>query len=165
MPKFLIPDYMKKFNCIGSGCDDNCCNLPWKVLIDYPTYEKINNSKEDYCQELMEDMIINQENPSQLYYAHMKKNKNICSQLDDEYLCKIQLELGHDYLPRTCKLYPRIPNQVDGIFEFSGLMSCPEIVRLALLNKEVMEFEYTDYLTDLLQLHCDTDDRYLFHSA
>lgn len=60
--------------------------------------------------------------------------------LSPEGLCEIQLKLGEDYLSTTCSSYPRVTNIINGSFEQSASMSCPEAARLALLNPEPMEF-------------------------
>lgn len=64
-----------------------------------------------------------------------------CAFLNEDQLCSIQLELGPEYLSHTCRVYPRVINQVNQVVEKSTTMSCPEAARLALLNKEKMEFD------------------------
>ncbi|SHH27451.1 lysine-N-methylase [Thermosyntropha lipolytica DSM 11003] len=56
-------------------------------------------------------------------------------------LCKIQRNLGEEYLSDTCALYPRHLVKIDGRHERSLTMSCPEAARLALLNPDGMAFE------------------------
>ena len=63
-----------------------------------------------------------------------------CTMLDDDRLCKIQKELGPEFLSNTCAVYPRTLNRVDNIVEKSATLSCPETARLALLNKDGIGF-------------------------
>jgi len=61
--------------------------------------------------------------------------------MNEESLCRIQLELGEEYLCNVCATYPRIANIVNNVFEKSATMSCPEAARLALLNPDRIEFD------------------------
>lgn len=63
-----------------------------------------------------------------------------CIMLDENRLCKIQLELGPEFLSNTCAVYPRKFNSVDHLVEKSATLSCPETARLALLNKDCIGF-------------------------
>lgn len=60
--------------------------------------------------------------------------------LTQEGWCKIQSELGEEYLCNTCSTYPRIYNEVETRIEKSMTISCPESARLILLNKEGIDF-------------------------
>lgn len=66
--------------------------------------------------------------------------KNVCTMLTQEGWCKIQSELGEEYLCNTCSTYPRIYNEVETRIEKSMTISCPESARLILLNKEGIDF-------------------------
>ncbi|WP_289140211.1 flagellin lysine-N-methylase [uncultured Brevibacillus sp.] len=74
-------------------------------------------------------------------YARIKMNEEReCSLLDENRLCSIQLQLGHEYLSNTCAIYPRILNKVDETVEKSTTLSCPEAARLVLLNEKGIQF-------------------------
>jgi len=72
-----------------------------------------------------------------------------CPFLDDKMLCRIQYTMGEEYLSDTCALYPRYLRKIDGKFERSATMSCPEIARLGLLNPEGMAFELIEEDVDI----------------
>lgn len=59
-------------------------------------------------------------------------------------LCKIYRVLGEGYLSDTCALYPRILRKIDGKFERSANISCPEIARLALFKPNGIAFEHIE---------------------
>lgn len=138
----LQPTYMKEFRCIGGACEDSCC-VGWRVDLDketYLTYKKI----QDEELKLIFDKMLNRKHngKSDASYGKIKMdNKGRCPFLDENNLCKIHGKLGAEYLSDTCTYYPRIVNRVDGKFERSATMSCPEIARLALLNTEGIVFE------------------------
>ncbi|NFR86491.1 MULTISPECIES: flagellin lysine-N-methylase [unclassified Clostridium] len=140
--KILIPQYIKKFKCIGSNCEDSCC-IGWRIDIDYDTYRKYKTSKDKKLQLIINKNISKNRSGNQTHenYAKIKLKNNKCPFLGEEKLCKIQLEKGYEYLSKTCATYPRYSSIIDGILEKSLTMSCPEAVRLALLNPKPMEFD------------------------
>ncbi|MDR7000998.1 flagellin lysine-N-methylase [Neobacillus niacini] len=138
----LVPQYMHEFSCIGPACEDSCC-VGWRVGIDKSTYKKYKKSNDKELKQLFEENVKrNRLDPSDTRYATLKMdNKNRCSFLSEENLCKIQLNLGENMLSNTCAVYPRRFNRVNGVFEKSLTMSCPEAARLALLNPNGIEFD------------------------
>lgn len=140
--KVLVPRYISDFKCIGSRCEDSCCS-GWKVDIDYNTYKKYRNLKEcDLKKKLNVNVNRNRSNNhSNSNYAKIKLKDGICPLLNEDKLCTIQLEKGHEYLSVVCRIYPRIVNKVYETVERSLTMSCPEAARIALLNKASMEFD------------------------
>jgi lysine-N-methylase len=138
----LVPQYMRQFKCIGSQCEDSCC-IGWRVTIDHATYRKYNRVRDfEFSSDLNTYIKRNRSNHSEDNYAKVKlKPDNSCPFLNDERLCKIQLQLGENYLSDVCTTYPRTANLVNDVREKSATMSCPEAARLALLNPDEMEFD------------------------
>ncbi len=139
----LVPQYMRQFICIGSQCEDSCC-IGWRVNIDHTTYRRYRRlRREGELQQALNVYVKrNRSNPSESNYAKIKlKSDNNCPFLNEERLCKIQLQLGEEFLSDVCATYPRTANQVNGVLEKSATMSCPEAARLALLNPNEMEFD------------------------
>lgn len=138
----LVPQYMRKFVCIGSECEDTCCK-GWQVNVDKATYKKYKKVTDPTLKPLLEENIKRiRSNSSEESYAKILLDKEKgCPMLTQEGLCGIQLALGEQYLSNVCLTYPRITNQVNGILEKSATTSCPEITRLALLNPQGIEFD------------------------
>lgn len=138
----LVPQYMRKFQCIGPSCEDSCC-VGWRVNIDEATYRKYQDVDHAELQTDLDKYVTrNRSNPSPANYAKIKmKGGGACPFLDGEKLCGIQKNLGESYLSNTCSQYPRSNNTTNGQLERSATVSCPEIARLALLNPEPMEFD------------------------
>ncbi len=162
----LTPTYMKDFRCIGSACEDSCC-IGWRVDLDKKTYYKYKNSKSEPLKELFELKVKRKNNnKTDGSYGTIKMQKdNSCPFLDEAKLCKIQLNLGESYLSNTCTFYPRQVNKVDGKFERSATVSCPEIARLALLEPNGIVFEqYKESAENAVFLHrtFDTEGHLLF---
>lgn len=138
----LVPQYMRNFACIGSHCEDSCC-IGWRVNVDEQTYKKYKNSNNTELKPLFEKNISRQRsNSSQASYAKINMGEGgRCSFLSEENLCKVQLNLGEEFLSNTCSIYPRAINRVNDVVEKSATMSCPEAARLALLNEGGIEFD------------------------
>lgn len=147
--QILLPDYMERFVCIGSECEDTCC-AGWTVTIDKSTYKQYRNTKDKELSKLFDEHIKrNKTNPSDSNYAKfIMKSDLSCPFLNEEKLCSIQLKLGENYLSHTCQTYPRVTNTVDEILELSATLSCPEAARLALLNPNKMQFNRKEEARD-----------------
>ncbi|MGE7917508.1 flagellin lysine-N-methylase [Viridibacillus sp. NPDC093762] len=145
----LTPQYMSDFSCIGSACEDTCC-AGWRVEIDEDTYKQYRKTRDIELKPLLDKKVTRQRSKaSSAAYAKIQMDKEgKCSFLNEENLCKIQLNLGPDLLSNTCAIYPRTLNKVNGIIEKSLTLSCPEAARLALLNPKGMEFEQLEEHSD-----------------
>lgn len=131
----LTPQYMRRFMCIGSQCEDTCC-FGWRVNIDRATYRKYRRVTDpELRQELDSCIKRNRSQPGEQNYARIKMDRGkACPFLNEESLCRIQLRLGEEFLSDICVTYPRVANLVNNVLEKSATMSCPEAARLALLN-------------------------------
>ncbi|MGN7387123.1 flagellin lysine-N-methylase [Sporosarcina sp. SAFN-015] len=139
--EFIAPNYMKEFQCIGSACDDTCC-AGWKVIVDKDTYKKYRNTNHPELKSLLKENVKrNRSAATDVSYAKIKMDSSgACTLLYDDHLCRIQKELGPDFLSNTCAVYPRNLNMVDNVVEKSATLSCPEAARLTLFNKNGIEF-------------------------
>ena len=141
-----MPLYYKEFQCIGGSCEDNCC-IGWDVEIDKKTYQKYQKLNEKELSQLFHNFVYKNSDSydHNVDYAivELAENKR-CPFLNEKHLCKIQGKLGHDYLSNVCATYPRYANEVNGIVEYSANISCPEVSRLVLKNKEGIKFSQED---------------------
>lgn len=146
MHKVLYPDYMLKFKCIGSDCEDTCCKH-WSIHIDretYLTYSRLEDR--ELSKQLLKNMEVkeaSQRTYEQYAVLKLDETTGMCKFLENG-LCTVHLKLGESYLSNVCAAYPRHSNQVDDTFETSAFLSCPEAVRLALLNPEGISFTYVE---------------------
>jgi lysine-N-methylase len=154
MPKvmlpMLVPQYVKKFACIGTECSDSCCRDGWQIPIDKKTYKKYVKLKDDELSPKLNKILKrNRQDANSANYALFQQESGCdCPMLNESGLCSIQLKLGESYLSQTCSVYPRIPNQINGVMEVSLTLSCPEAARLALLNPDGIEFDETEEEVD-----------------
>lgn len=147
--KILAPLYLQSFKCTGSQCEDTCCQ-GWTVYVNYDTYRKYQKIYDPELKQILAKSVArNRTTRDTRMYAKIKLAENgFCPLMNKENLCSLQLKKGESYLSDTCSVYPRITNVVDGVYERSATMSCPEAARIALLNPKPLEFEQTEQIAD-----------------
>ena len=138
----ISPNYAEKFQCIGSACEDTCCQ-GWNVPIDRGTYENYAQLPAGPLRTLIDESLLRgEEGSSHAEFARIRMtSSNQCPLLTEVRLCRIQQELGTDLLSYTCATYPRIVHSIGEIQETALALSCPEAVRLVLLNPALLETE------------------------
>lgn len=136
------PRYFKDFHCIGSECVDNCCH-GWRI--DW-TNEEVDKLKEaenasPELKELIERSFIPGENGKLKIKFDDKDN---CPFQTSDRLCRIQKELGAEYLSSTCTYYPRI-----GIIGKTALyrycfFTCEAVMRILINDDRAMNLVNVD---------------------
>ena len=164
------PRYYNEFSCTGGDCPMNCC-FGWSVvewknaevqklrnadcsekirsLIDtsfVPHYKdkqpvkkfkiQLNDNYKDV--KLIEDISFNENVES---YKIKMNEKRSCSFLTEDNFCSIQLELGAEYLSRTCRVYPRRSVLVGNTIYMYCNLSCYHVVDLLCNEKDSMILE------------------------
>lgn len=134
----VYPSYYNDFLCIGSKCNDSCC-IGWKIDVDLACHKKhVELSKKSNDKYI--DRFLTNSNPSVSKFSFIKKKKNgNCSFLDENNLCSIQKRFGENYLPDTCRTFPRRRVDFDEINIKTLSLACPEAARLCLSKKDSME--------------------------
>ena len=141
----LQPKYVADFQCDGSKCNAKCCGK-WRIDIDMETYKKYQRIKNP----AMRKKILSSIQPSTIQTGFQIKlnNKGVCPLLCEDNLCYIQRNMGEDALSQTCKVYPRMVQQI-GNYQFRMLaMTCPVAAEYALLSPNAMELQ---------QISCEED--------
>jgi lysine-N-methylase len=145
-PRAIRAEYSENFRCIGSACEDTCCQ-GWGLPIDQTTYEKYRALPASPLRNLIQISCLitpkgavftdgsGQTVREASVFAKIRMTpSNQCPMLSQNGLCRIHTELGAEYLSDTCANYPRIAHSIDGIEEKALALSCPEAARLVLLN-------------------------------
>lgn len=133
----LRPLYADSFRCIGPACEDHCC-CDWRVGVDKSVLDKYQALPEGPFRILLDRSIVKLPDPIGLQGSRYDAAIELlpsgdCPLLREDHLCSIHAELGEDYLPHTCAVYPRAIHTIDGIREQPLMLSCPEAARLVLL--------------------------------
>lgn len=124
------PAYYDSFRCIAGLCPDSCCK-EWEVEIDERTaayYRSLPGALGDRLRAVLKD------DPD--WGTVMTIENGRCPMWRDDGLCRIQAELGHDALCKTCREFPRLCHDYGTFREYGLELSCPEAARLILRAKD-----------------------------
>ncbi len=140
----LEPEYLARFQCIASRCEDTCCAGWSDIALDEDTADLYRTISHPPLAADLQGNVKWMESPAGGDAASITMDHTgRCPFLDTDRLCSIQRALGAEALCATCGLYPRISRFESGAIERSGTLSCPELARLALLNPEPITFTIT----------------------
>ena len=144
--KSIYPEYYNEFKCIGGSCEDSCC-IGWDIDIDKVTFRKYYKVQDLEMKRMFQKNVHNKEESfsDDVDYGKVKlKDDKRCPFLDCNNYCVIHSKLGEDYLSNVCTCFPRITNLVDGCYERSLDVACPEAARILLLNEEGIKFKESE---------------------
>lgn len=136
------PQYAHRFRCIGSDCEDTCCQ-GWQVPVDEATYRRYQNLPPGPLQSLIVDNLDPKpaaeaaKNPAVFAIIRMTPEHR-CPMLSEDRLCRIQNAYGAGLLSHTCASYPRIGHASHGHAITALTLSCPEAARLVLLSPDLL---------------------------
>ena len=125
----FYPKYYKNFVCIADRCPDSCCK-EWGVDVDADAaafYRQLPGPLGDRLREVLEDTDDG---------TIMTIENGRCPMWRQDGLCRIQAELGHDALCKTCREFPRLTHDYGDFVEMGLELSCPEAARLILDCKD-----------------------------
>jgi len=155
--KISYPKYYESFRCIASRCPDSCCHQ-WDVQVDEASaayYRSMPGPLGDQLRQVLQDV------DGETVMVNTADGR--CPMWRDDGLCRIQAQMGHDALCKTCREFPRLTHDY-GTFQEWGLeLSCPEAARLILSGQESqwVSIERTgigeaDYDEDIMQILLDS---------
>lgn len=121
--KITMPRYYREFRCIAADCPDSCCH-EWTVDVDPETaayYRGLPGALGDRLRE-----VLAEDDGTTV----MTITEGRCPMWRQDGLCRIQAELGHDALCKTCRDFPRLRHDYGDFVELGLELSCPEAARL-----------------------------------
>ena len=130
------PDYFDRFTCLASACPDSCCK-EWDVLVDTQSASYYRSLPGELGQRLRQVLTDVGED------VYMTIEDGRCPMWQTDGLCRIQAQLGHDALCKTCRDFPRITHDYGVFIELGLELSCPEAARL-ILSSPVEPFPFPD---------------------
>lgn len=119
------PQYYDVFRCVASDCPDSCCK-EWTVDVDVEAadyYRALEGELGDRLRAVLRDTADG---------TVMEIENGRCPMWRTDGLCRIQAELGHDALCKTCREFPRLRHDYGDFVELGLELSCPEAARLIL---------------------------------
>ena len=120
------PAYYDRFRCIAAQCPDSCCK-DWEVVVD-PESAKYYRELPGQLGDALRQVLTDWEDGSAL----MTIQDGRCPMWRADGLCRIQADLGHDALCKTCREFPRLTHDYGSFRELGLELSCPEAARLIL---------------------------------
>ena len=113
------------FRCIAGACTDSCCK-EWSVTVDPEAAEMYRNLPGDLGDRLCQ--VLAEEDGDTI----MVIEDGRCPMWRQDGLCRIQAQLGHDALCKTCREFPRLTHDYGDFVELGLELSCPEAARMIL---------------------------------
>lgn len=123
--KISYPEYYVNFSCIAGACPDSCCK-EWEVDVDDAAaafYRGLEGDLGDRLRQVLKDTGDG---------TVMTIQDGRCPMWQQDGLCRIQAELGHDALCQVCQTFPRLRHDYGDFVEMGLELSCPEAARLIL---------------------------------
>lgn len=124
------PAYFDHFQCIADRCPDSCCK-EWDVQVDEKSAAFYRDLPGALGQRLRQVMYTED---GDVYLAIEDRR---CPMWRSDGLCRIQAELGHDALCKTCRDFPRLTHDYGDFVEMGLELSCPEAARMILSAENV----------------------------
>ena len=146
------PTYYKDFTCIASACPDSCCHQ-WTVDVDEKTAALYRSLPGDLGDRLR--AVLTADNTLEL-------EGDRCPMWQTNGLCRIQAQLGHEALCKTCREFPRLTHDYGDFIEYGLELSCPEAARLifscpqTLISKELPGCAAAEYDTEVMEILLDS---------
>lgn len=126
--------HMSRFHCLAGECEDTCCQS-WSVTVDQSHHARLRRLAGD--RERFDAIFVlrppGERTRDDFATIRMRPDDGRCPLLSPASTCTLHAEHGDDVLPDTCSFYPRYVTDIGGRLELSGSLSCPEVVRQALL--------------------------------
>ena len=128
----FAPACYSRFRCIAHKCPDSCCK-EWTVDVD-PESARFYRSLEDDLGARLRQVLKDTDDG-----IIMEIENGRCPMWRDDGLCRIQAQLGHDALCKTCRDFPRLRHDYGSFVELGLELSCPEAARLILTEDSHLE--------------------------
>lgn len=123
--EIYFPAYYEKFRCIAAACPDSCCK-EWAVDVDDASAAFYRQLPGELGKRLQEVLVDTDDG------TIMQIENGRCPMWQQDGLCHIQAELGHDALCKTCREFPRLQHDYGSFVELGLELSCPAAAQLIL---------------------------------
>lgn len=119
------PAYYDSFRCLASRCPDSCCK-EWDVDVDEASTARYRALPGDLGDKLRQHLTETEDG------IQMAAENGRCPMWREDGLCRIQAEMGEDWLCDVCREFPRLHHDYGDFMELGLELSCPEAARLIL---------------------------------
>ena len=129
---YVRPDYYDKFKCVADRCEATCC-AGWQIVIDEAALLRYKSESGEYGETLRNRIDF----AEGVFVQDCHKR---CAFLKENNLCEMYECLGEESLCVTCGNYPRHIEEFENLREITLTISCPEVARILLEQKESVKF-------------------------
>ncbi len=129
---YVRPEYYDKFKCVADRCEATCC-AGWQIVIDEVALARYKSEQGEYG-ETLRNRIDWAEG---VFQQDCRKR---CAFLKENNLCEMYERLGEESLCVTCADYPRHIEEFENLREITLTISCPEVARILLEQKDPVKF-------------------------
>ncbi len=133
--KKIIWNAYKNFSCIAEKCEDACC-YGWEVDIDEASAQKY-LAMEGALGDRLRQVLKTKDGETSMVLENGR-----CPMWQQDGLCRLQKEQGHDALCKVCREFPRLYMDYGDFAEWGLEMSCPEAARLIFADPSVQTEEH-----------------------
>lgn len=158
MAYYRQPEFYRNFKCMGGDCPNSCCAY-WRIDWRNSEIEKLKNAD---CSPELKDLI--DKSFQSIYGANNTKaidltasTKYRCPFLNDDSLCRIQLELGEEYLSDICQSYPRFLSISEDIVTRSCSSSCYKVLDILCNDEKSMNIVNSPLESDSVYTYVKPD--------
>ena len=137
---YVRPEYYEKFKCVADRCEATCC-AGWQIVIDEAAMARYQSEPGEYG-EVLRNRIDRAEG------VFMQDCHKRCAFLCENNLCEMYERLGEESLCVTCADYPRHIEEFENLREITLTISCPEVARILLEQKNPVQFTEEEIDTD-----------------
>jgi len=129
---YVRPEYYDKFKCVADRCEATCC-AGWQIVIDEEALARYRSEPGEYGEVLRKRIDF----AEGVFVQDCHKR---CAFLKENNLCEMYERLGEESLCVTCANYPRHIEEFENLREITLTISCPEVARILLEQKEPVKF-------------------------
>jgi len=129
---YVKPEYYDRFECVADRCEATCC-AGWQIVIDEEARDRYKSEQGEYGAVLRERIDWDEG-------VFKQDCGRRCAFLKENNLCEMYQRLGEDSLCFTCTNYPRHIEEFENLREISLTVSCPEVARILLEQKDPVHF-------------------------
>lgn len=118
------------FRCLAGDCPDTCC-ANWTVEVESSTRARW-QTLPVAARERLNASVDGSPSAADGTGTLRRTAGGECVHLAADRMCEIQRQHGHDYLPGTCRHFPRLDCNAPSRRYLSASLSCPDIARRVL---------------------------------
>lgn len=139
MSYYRQPEFYRSFRCLGGECPSNCCAL-WTISWKPDEIQRLRSAEcSPEMRSLINSSFIEDKHKEGLFKINLSGTNNMhCPFLDENGWCRIQKEIGEEYLSHVCRVYPRMNVIGSNIVLRTCCASCPGVMDILMKDENAM---------------------------